>query len=79
MEKAQDFIDEYDNIHETLQDLYDDTHNKQLKQEIFELISVLEEDYKEQREEAEQIVQEEAEKELEYMNWEFERSRVNGY
>lgn len=53
LEDMQEFIDEYENIKETLESLIDDTNNKELKQEINELLSVFEEDYQQQKEDFE--------------------------
>lgn len=41
----QEFVDEYANIKEKLEDLLDDTTNEDLKEELNGLISALEEDY----------------------------------
>lgn len=48
LEDMQEFIDEYANIKDRLENLLDDTNNKDLKEEINGLISILEEDYGEQ-------------------------------
>ena len=53
LEDMQEFIDDYENIHNQLEDLIDDINNKELKQEINELLSVLEEDYQQQKEDFE--------------------------
>lgn len=53
LEDMQEFIDEYENIKETLESLIDDINNKELKQEINELLSVFEEDYQQQKEDFE--------------------------
>ncbi len=45
LEDMQEFVDEYANIKEKLEDLLDDTTNKDLKEELNGLISALEEDY----------------------------------
>nr|DAT55171.1 MAG TPA: hypothetical protein [Caudoviricetes sp.] len=45
----QEFVDEYANIKEKLEDLLDDTTNEDLKEELNELISSLEEDYGERK------------------------------
>lgn len=44
-EDMQEFVDEYENIKEKLEDLLDDTTNEDLKEELNGLISALEEDY----------------------------------
>lgn len=56
LEDMQEFIDDYENIHNQLEDLIDDTNNKELKQEINELLSVFEEDYHQQKEDFEERV-----------------------
>lgn len=48
LEDMQEFADEYKNIKNKLENLLDDTNNKDLKEEINGLISALEEDYQEQ-------------------------------
>lgn len=48
LEDMQEFVDEYKNIKNKLENLLDDTNNKDLKEEINGLISALEEDYQEQ-------------------------------
>lgn len=53
MEDMQEFIDDYENIHNQLEGLIDDVNNKELKQEINELLSVFEEDYQQQKEDFE--------------------------
>ena len=53
LEDMQEFIDDYENIHNQLEDLIDDINNKELKQEINELLSVFEEDYQQQKEDFE--------------------------
>ena len=45
LEDMQEFVDEYENIKDKLEDLLDDTTNGDLKEEINGLISALEEDY----------------------------------
>lgn len=45
LEDMQEFVDEYANIKEKLEDLLDDTTNEDLKEELNGLISSLEEDY----------------------------------
>lgn len=72
----QEFLDEYDNIHETLQNLMDDISNKELREEINGFISVLREDYQSQRDECEQYLEEEEEKELGFLNIQYERARL---
>lgn len=48
LEDMQEFVDEYKNIKNKLENLLDDTNNKDLKEELNGLISALEEDYQEQ-------------------------------
>lgn len=48
LEDMQEFVDEYKNIKNKLENLLDDTNNKDLEEEINGLISALEEDYQEQ-------------------------------
>lgn len=48
LEDMQEFVDEYKNIKNKIENLLDDTNNKDLKEEINGLISALEEDYQEQ-------------------------------
>lgn len=48
LEDMQEFVDEYKNIKNKLENLLDDTNNKDLKEEINGLISALEEDHQEQ-------------------------------
>lgn len=50
LEDMQEFIDDYENIHNQLEDLMDDINNQELKQEINELLSVFEEDYQGRKE-----------------------------
>lgn len=75
IEDAQEFVDDYENIIDTLNGLVDDLQNKALKQEIFDLIGVVEEDFKEEKEEREKILLEAEEEEERYMNREYESSR----
>lgn len=42
LESAQEFIEEYDNIKDTLEDLFDNIKNKDLKEEINGLLSEFE-------------------------------------
>lgn len=56
LEDMQEFIDEYENIKDTLESILDDTNNKELKQEINELLGVFEEDYQQQKEDFEERV-----------------------
>lgn len=48
LEDMQEFIDEYERLKDNLEELLDDTNNKELKEEINGLITILEEDYAEQ-------------------------------
>ena len=60
----QDFLDEYDEIHNKLQVLYDyDIKDKRLRKEVFELIAILEEDFEEERNNCEEALSEEADSE----------------
>ena len=68
LENAQEFIDEYDNIKDTLEDLFDNIKNKDLKEEINGLLSEFEEDFKLEYEEQLQIAKD--------IDEEYERSRL---
>lgn len=48
LEDMQEFVNEYENIKETLESLLDETNNKELREEVNGLLSVLEEDYEQQ-------------------------------
>lgn len=76
IENAENFMEEYDEIHQKLEDLLCDLTDKNLQKEVNELLSVLEEDYAEERKNAEDIVREAENLDLEYQNMEFERSRL---
>lgn len=76
LENAQEFIDEYDNIKDTLENLFDDIKNKDLKEEINGLLSEFEEDFKSEYEEQLQIAQDIEEEEQKALNEEYERSRL---
>ena len=76
LESAQEFIEEYDNIKETLEDLFDDIKNKDLKEEINGLLSEFEEDFKPEYEEQLQIAKDIEEEEQKALNEEYERSRL---
>lgn len=64
LENSRNFVDEYDYIYDTLQSMYEyRITDKDLKKEIDGLISILMEDYQSQRDECEEFVTEEDEKE----------------
>ncbi len=48
LEDMQEFVNEYENIKDTLESLLDETNNKELREEVNGLLSVLEEDYEQQ-------------------------------
>jgi|GEM_PF-5950999 predicted adenine nucleotide alpha hydrolase (AANH) superfamily ATPase len=48
LEDMQEFVNEYENIKDTLESLLDEIDNKELKEEVNGLLSVLEEDYEQQ-------------------------------
>ena len=76
LENAQEFIEEYDNIKDTLENLFDDINNKNLKEEINGLLSEFEEDFKPEYEEQLQIAKDIEEEERKALNEEYERSRL---
>lgn len=76
LENAQEFIEEYDNIKDTLENLFDDIKNKDLKEEINGLLSEFEEDFKSEYEEQLQMAQDIEEEEQKALNEEYERSRL---
>lgn len=76
LENAQEFIEEYDNIKDTLENLFDDIKNKDLKEEINGLLSEFEEDFKSEYEEQLQIAKDIEEEEQKALNEEYERSRL---
>ena len=76
LENAQEFIEEYDNIRDTLEDLFDNIKNKDLKEEINGLLSEFEEDFKSEYEEQLQIAKDIEEEEQKALNEEYERSRL---
>lgn len=76
LENAQEFIEEYDNIKDTLENLFDDIKNKDLKEEINGLLSEFEEDFKPEYEEQLQVAKDIEEKERKALNEEYERSRL---
>lgn len=76
LENAQEFIEEYENIKNILENLFDDTHNKILKDEINGLLSEFEEDFKSEYEEQLQIAKDIEEEEQKALNDGFERSRL---
>ena len=76
LENAQEFIEEYDNIKDTLENLFDDINNKNLKEEINGLLSEFEEDFKPEYEEQLQITKDIEEEEQKALNEEYERSRL---
>ena len=76
LENAQEFIEEYDNIKDTLENLFDDINNKNLKEEINGLLSEFEEDFKPEYEEQLQIAKNIEEEEQKALNEEYERSKL---
>ena len=76
LENAQEFIEEYDNIKDTLENLFDDIKNKDLKEEINGLLSEFEEDFKPEYEEQLQVAKDIEEAEQKALNEEYERSRL---
>ena len=76
LENAQEFIEEYDNIKDTLENLFDDIKNKDLKEEINGLLSEFEEDFNPEYEEQLQIAKDIEEEEQKALNEEYERSRL---
>ena len=76
LENAQELIEEYDNIKDTLENLFDDIKNKDLKEEINGLLSEFEEDFKPEYEEQLQIAKDIEEEEQKALNEEYERSRL---
>ena len=76
LENAQEFIEEYDNIKDTLENLFDDIKNEDLKEEINGLLSEFEEDFKPKYEEQSQIAKDIEEEDRKALNEEYERSRL---
>ena len=76
MDEKEIFLEEYDEIHEKMQDLYWNLTDKDLKLEVFELISVLEEDYRDRRDECEEAINKEWQDEIDSMNYQFEKDRI---
>ena len=76
LESAQEFIEEYEDIKDTLENLFDDIKNKDLKEEINGLLSEFEEDFKPEYEEQLQIAQDIEEEEQKALDEEYERSRL---
>lgn len=76
LESAQEFIEEYEDIKDTLENLFDDIKNKDLKEEINGLLSEFEEDFKPEYEEQLQIAKDIEEEEQKALNEEYERSRL---
>ena len=76
LESAQEFIEEYEDIKDTLDDLFDNIKNKDLKEEINGLLSEFEEDFKPEYEEQLQMTQDIEEEERKALNEEYERSRL---
>ena len=76
LENAQEFIEEYEDIKDTLENLFDDIKNKDLKEEINGLLSEFEEDFKPEYEEQLQMAQDIEEEERKALNEEYERSRL---
>ena len=63
-------------IKDTLENLFDDINNKNLKDEINGLLSEFEEDFKPEYEEQLQVAKDIEEEEQKALNAEYERSRV---
>ena len=76
MDNNEIFLEEYDEVHKELQYLHENLTDKDLKKEVFELISVLEEDYQEKRDDCEEILNREWQEELDGMNYQFEKDRI---
>ena len=76
LESAQEFIEEYEDIKDTLENLFDDIKNKDLKEEINGLLSEFEEDFKPEYEEQLQVAKDIEEEEQKALNEEYERSRL---
>ena len=76
LERAQEFIEEYEDIKDTLENLFDEINNKNLKEEINGLLSEFEEDFKSEYEEQLQIAQDIEEEEQKALDEEYERSRL---
>ena len=76
LENAQEFIEEYEDIKDILEDLFDNIKNKDLKEEINGLLSECEEDFKPEYEEQLQIAKDIEEEEQKALNEEYERSRL---
>ena len=75
-DRLQVFVDEYEEIIDTLNNLHDDITNKELKQYILELIEMFEGDYKNQKEECENVIMEEDRKDLECQRIERDKIRL---
>lgn len=76
LENAQEFIEEYGDIKDTLENLFDYIKNKDLKEEINGLLSEFEEDFKPEYEEQLQIAKDIEEEERKALNEEYERSKL---
>lgn len=72
----EDFVYEYDNIYEKLQDLYNETTEPELKVEIGGFIDILRENHGMKRDEIEEALEEDAEREAQFLNEQYERSRL---
>lgn len=77
MEYAENFVEEYDYIHEKLTSLMEDTHDRDLSKELFDLISVLEEDYEGIRNDLESQIEESQEEEYNAEMAYYDRCRFN--
>lgn len=75
MEDAQDFLDDYDNMYETIYNLYWHANNKDLKKEMSDLLGILREDFGKQRDEAEEFLEKQYEEEMDYMNAQYEKDK----
>lgn len=76
LENAQEFIEEYGDIKDTLENLFDYIKNKDLKEEINGLLSEFGEDFKPEYEEQLQIAKDIEEEERKALNEEYERSKL---
>lgn len=67
LEDMQEFVNEYENIKDTLESLLDETNNKELREEVNGLLSVLEEDYEQQNKDFTERIAEMENKEENYL------------
>lgn len=71
----QDFIDEYDQIKDTLEMLEEDITDKALKQKVKDMITILIDDYGSQYDDFEQRLRKEAKQEQEQRENEYWKSQ----